>query len=161
MTEQPGENYDDAVWAHRVTRERIGVCGCGDPDALIEFVGRVLRFCPLHELWGSGTEYDDDSGTYHLLDQTDPDRFEFFEWMQTVPGMFVIDVLNHADLLEHGGSAAGSWLTDDGTRFLAVLDRLGADVIDEPDKLPRMDRAKKVPNGGGDAPRDAFGEESQ
>lgn len=89
--------HSEVGWAYAVIFDDLGACGCGYFDERLALVRQVLRDCPLYE--------DDRWRAYN-----DP----LGEW-------FLCTVTN-ADLLEHGGGIGGSWITDKGKRFLAVLE---------------------------------------
>lgn len=77
-------------------------CGCGQPWEALALIHRVLKLAPL----------------YASQDE--------LERLLPGPGvqMIVLYALTEADLLEHGGSIGGSWLTDTGKLALATLDAI-------------------------------------
>jgi hypothetical protein len=82
-------------------------CGCGNPDETLKFVLTALDYCALDELDERkgflqeklGVEYVSDNGLVQLL---------FY-------------VLNDKGYTQHGGGINGSWLTDAGKVFRALL----------------------------------------
>jgi hypothetical protein len=93
----PEGAHDEIGWAYGVICDDVGDCGCGYTEGRLEVLRQVLRDCPLYEdeRW---RKYDS----------------PLAEWL--------LCVMTNADLLEHGGSVGGSWITDKGKRLLAVLD---------------------------------------
>ena len=89
--------HDEIGWAYGVLYNDLGNCGCGYAEARLELLREALRDCPLYEdeRW---RKYDGALGEWFLC------------------------LLTDADLIEHGTSVSGSWITDKGKRLLAVLD---------------------------------------
>lgn len=98
-------SHADLHWAYEVT-DRLGYCGCGYPTAALSRVRDMLRLAPF---------YDHHDELRDLLPQDDGFR------------MLLLGVIDRARLIEHGGNIEGSWLTDDGERFLAILDQCETD----------------------------------
>jgi hypothetical protein len=118
-----------------VTRQELRVelnawmCGCGSPETVAGFVRDVLT--AYRERWASTDKldmfkledrpamkaaWDAHDATIAVLLPSDGVRY------------FVLYLLNHWELLEHGGSVGGSWLTDKGKAMLVALD---AEACDE------------------------------
>ena len=74
--------------------DEIKICGCGNPEDAVELVRQILNLCPLHtdRRWEKAKELIGSSGAFHI----------------------VLSDLTEAQLMEHGGSIGGSWLTDRG-----------------------------------------------
>ena len=97
-----------------MTRQELRValaewfCGCGAPDEACARLLDVLRLCPLHS------------------------NREAFE--RLVPGdgwqMLLLYSMTNYDLIEHGGSVGGSWLTDKGREVRDALEREAGDGFD-------------------------------
>lgn len=85
--------------------DHIPLCGCGDPQAGRELVHRILSLAPLYE----------------------NERYKEAEGLCGTDAAFqiIMGLLSHADLLEHGSSLYGSWLTDRGRWLLWAVDQLG------------------------------------
>jgi hypothetical protein len=84
-------------------------CGCGNPADTWELIHEVLSLAPFFE------------------DQ----RWKQVEDILGRAYDFVLGVLSDADLLEHGGSVGGSWITDKGRWLLQAIERVGLDDLDE------------------------------
>jgi len=84
--------------------EKIGLCGCGDPDSVMDKIRVLLKIIrdnkeeQLQEAFGVSNIYDNE-----LL-------------------LFMIYILNDKDILEHGTGVGGSWLTEEGRMLLYVLE---------------------------------------
>lgn len=107
----PAQVVDQHVerhWGYAVIYDDLGFCGCGYPEAAMWLVRDVLRMCPLFDHREEFKARFPDRGVQ----------------------MLVLYMLDDADLIEHGGNVAGSWLTEKGERFLALLNTLtsGDDV---------------------------------
>lgn len=97
-----GCHYDtiwEALWCGR-----IGMCGCGSPEAGFNFLRSVLAVCDRR----SKTEWLNASQEIAKLVASNPH----------VAAEVLLHFLNARDLLEHGGSVAGSWLTDYGIEIV-------------------------------------------
>jgi hypothetical protein len=99
MTDMDGVSHPNPLAAFATL---IGLCGCGRTDALAADAAAVLRW---RATWADGAEVDPCD-----LD-TDSRYVEL-----------ILHMLNEVDLLEHGGTVGGSWPTDLGRQWLAILD---------------------------------------
>lgn len=103
-------SFDEQAKLEDTYYTKIGMCGCGDEQAVKRFILELLQ------LQDKRNEYD-----YHTLrnemhkviEKTHKDTI--FE--------FVFHTLDNADILEHGSSVYGAWLTDSGKEFLQLLER--------------------------------------
>lgn len=90
---------DEALeWVRDVIYDDLHACGCGYFESRLEFLRDTLRDFPLYqseEIWGKYTE-------------------PVAEWF--------LCFLDGAELIEHGGSLSGSWLTAKGKRLLSLLE---------------------------------------
>jgi hypothetical protein len=100
------------------------MCGCGSPESAVRFVYDVLS--AIRTRW-------DDSKPLSLFRPQDRPALDRV-WAEQAAAMkallptdgieyFVLYILNDWDLLEHGVSVGGSWLTEKGKAMLAALDR--------------------------------------
>lgn len=82
----------------------LGFCNCGCPGANVEFVGQVLSVLASDDPWDvQNAKLREMAGSEVVHD-------------------FVLYVLDDKNLLEHGGSIGGSWLTNKGRAFLAAVE---------------------------------------
>lgn len=86
---------------HHLFFDELKVCGCGVPESAGVLVRDILAALPS---WEHEGELDKVLPTDGLL-------------------YFVLGVLTDANLIEHGGSIGGSWLTDRGDDVLKSLNR--------------------------------------
>lgn len=90
-----------------MSREQLRVefadawCGCGCPEEAWRVVRDVLALCPLYE-------------NRDALEQMLPN-----DGVQ----MIVLGLLDRLELIEHGGSIGGSWLTPKGEAALSALNK--------------------------------------
>lgn len=89
------EIHSEVGWAYKVIYDDLHACGCGLFESRIEFLKNTLNEFPLYK---SAWPHRD---------------MPLGEWF--------LCLLDDAELIEHGYSIGGSWLTDKGKRFLAVL----------------------------------------
>ena len=96
-----------------MTREELRValgpfiCGCGCPEQAAQGLLAILELCPLFE----------NEGFEQLSKLCGDKRFAYL----------LVYILNNRKLLEHGGSAGGSWLTPHGEVMREALRREFAD----------------------------------
>lgn len=102
--------------AHEIW-EKLGICGCGDPEAVRAWLVRVLSVLKLSDEPRPG------------LDAT----FAAFGLTKEQPELFqaVHSWLDVAGITEHGGSIYGAYLTEGGEDFLLALQELTLDEITE------------------------------
>lgn len=80
-------------------------CGCGNPDDALRLVHGLLRAAPFYENQSRVDELLPTSGIQ----------------------MLVLGALDKAELIEHGSSIGGSWLTDRGRATLDALELVAAE----------------------------------
>lgn len=91
-------------WSDKKSYLQINVlnfCGCGDPDGAMVFVGDILKLMEDHN-WYSAE-----------LNKLLPDERSRY---------FVLYMLDHLGLTEHGTSINCSWLTDRGKEVLTDIE---------------------------------------
>lgn len=93
MTEERDADWERAH-LHALCYDKIMGCGCNQPDAAYGLVRNILNLAPFYEdgNWQKVQELIGSDGAFQI----------------------VIGVLTEAELLEHGGSMGGSWLTPKG-----------------------------------------------
>ncbi|MDX3324777.1 hypothetical protein PV405_08860 [Streptomyces sp. ME02-6979-3A] len=89
----------------------LGLCGCGNPEDAYTLVRDLLALHPLYEdqRWKQAEELTGGGAVHHV----------------------VMSTLDTADLIEHGSSINGSWLTPKGAWFLNAARDVPFDDIDE------------------------------
>ena len=88
----------------------IGMCGCGQPEDVKKFIYELLK---------NHKECKDEKITYKVMAEN---RKRIIKETDTdVVFEFVFHILEHNDLLEHGGSVYGSWFTEKGEKFFDLL----------------------------------------
>lgn len=100
--------HAEAHWFNQVTSD-LGFCGCGSPEEAFWLVRDLLRLCPFYENRQAVQARLPDLGVE----------------------MLVLYTIDHAGLIEHGGSVGGSWITEKGQRLLDLLERWDEAAIDE------------------------------
>src|SRR3990167_9228674 len=86
----------------------LGLCGCGAPEEAYNFCRDILVLCDRRaHLDGRGDWIDAESATAALI-ATMPD----------VAAHVLLHLFTHLELLEHGGSVGGSWLTPTGQEIV-------------------------------------------
>lgn len=80
----------------------LGLCGCGPAEAAFDLIRDLLRLAPFYDHRAEITDLIGSGAVGHI----------------------VLSALDSADLIEHGGTIHGSWLTDKGTWYLKVLNSI-------------------------------------
>lgn len=93
------ENREDLVFMRKIFREDMGLCGCGNPEDAYLLVRDILDLAPFYNHWERVVALTGNSGSHHIA----------------------LSALDRAGLIVHGGGIGGSWLTDKGSRALAIL----------------------------------------
>lgn len=98
-------------------REKFSFCGCGCPEDAYDLIRNILQLCPLYENWESGTS----------------NGAKVQEILGGIDGTFylVLYAIDSLDLIEHGGSIGGSWLTQKGEYYLPLMRKHKWDDIEE------------------------------
>lgn len=86
-----------------ITRD-LGWCGCGDPTAALKYLHTGLEACRLY--WAKEVSFEDRYKMFH----SDGEMYFFLYWADA------------KELMEHGGSVGGSWLTEKGKVLLSDID---------------------------------------
>lgn len=90
----------------------LGFCDCGEPESALEFMRDVLiAIRDRHAV--AGSDNDAHTAAAEKINQLLPGMI----------GLTYLYVLTTYDLIEHGGSVYGSWLTDEGHEILEMLER--------------------------------------
>lgn len=93
----PYENLAELRWY-----EELKFCGCGCPEEVQQYIASILR---------AHKERSDSSWAKNNIREAinKPEMAE----------LFILYTLDAMDLLEHGGSVGGSWLTKKGEQMMA------------------------------------------
>lgn len=93
-------NDDEFQWAYDLMFDNQGLrqCGCGYFEGRLELIRQALGDMPLYN-----------------LERDNRDKY------RTDLGEMFLCLLGGAELIEHGSSIGGSWLTEKGERLLKVL----------------------------------------
>lgn len=96
--------------------DELGWCGCGDPEGVMAFVGKVLDILNRRSESNSGCNlpYEQSPWKAHtdeLKDLIGDDE----------KALMIMYVLDAHDLTEHGGNVMGCWLTDKGKDVLQAI----------------------------------------
>lgn len=89
----------------------LHLCGCGNPEEAYNFCRAALMAFDRRD--GSKRWVDAEAAIEELV-KAKPD----------IAAHVLSHMLNHYDLLEHGGSVGGSWLTENGERIVDMGDAL-------------------------------------
>ena len=94
--------------------ELLHLCGCGTPEDTYEIIRKILtiRF----EWQSRKTSYEEVIMRYKDDLKLDSNNSSHYGILQ-----FVMYILDHNGILEHGGSINGCWLTNLGEMYLTVL----------------------------------------
>lgn len=95
----------------------FGFCGCGSPESAAEYLLAGLAALKAR----SDSDWSDAA-------QDECNKF-FPEYGRKAPEVFSLYLLDKAELIEHGGSISGSWLTEKGIEFLKAAKHYGTEQI--------------------------------
>jgi hypothetical protein len=84
---------------------QLGLCGCGNPEESFDLVRQLLTLAPYYQ----GPEV---RAQVAALCGNEPAKH------------IILSTLDHADLIEHGGSIGGAWLTTKGEWYLKALNSI-------------------------------------
>lgn len=98
--------HADQHWLYAVIFDDLRFCGCGRPEDRLDLVVEMLCACPWYEGAWEG----------------------FSERLTSAGFEFIADQLTAAELIEHGSSVGGSWLTEKGQRFLSLVEGFDFDA---------------------------------
>lgn len=113
---------------YKVFYEDLGLCGCGVPASAYDLVRDLLALCPLYEnqRWRQAEGITGGGAVHHV----------------------VMSSLDTAELIEHGSSINGSWLTPKGVWFLNASRKVPFEQLDDAglphDGEPCEDRCWKI-----------------
>lgn len=94
------ETERDALWI-----EVIEGCGCGSPEEAFDLAHDIVACFKR----GPGDVWRDAEADVRRLVEANP----------SLAAHLILHLLDHTDLMEHGSSIGGSWLTGMGERFIA------------------------------------------
>lgn len=89
--------------------EKLGICGCGDPEAVIDLIKRILECFR-----------DED---HHKIAEILEAKHDGVFW-------FVLYQLDNAGLIDHGVNVRSGFITDKGKEFLAIISHPNFDLDD-------------------------------
>lgn len=92
--------------------EIMGLCGCGAPELCQRDIRNILRVF--------NGEWDDRRKNLQKY-------FNVQSIYENSLLLFLVYMLNDKDMLEHGTSVGGSWITDLGQMYLTVLEQMDLD----------------------------------
>lgn len=105
---------------HEWVFDGLGFCGCGDPEAALEFLKSVLLAIRQRS---NGNEIEEGDKASQERWSRNSDAIRQMLHMETAPAMAwsYLYMLDSKGLLEHGGNCSGSWLTERGEQILDAL----------------------------------------
>ena len=97
-------------------------CGCGDTEAVLKWLYILLKVI--------ARRYDDGRG----ITKRSPNHRRMAKLLGNEKDIythlpcFILYHLNGVDLIEHGSTVQGSWITTKGKEFIAAMDKHGFDM---------------------------------
>lgn len=95
---------------------RLGLCGCGSPEGAFNFCREALTIFDRRGDKGGDKWINAEDALSKLIASKSDDAAHVFAHL-----------LTHLDLLEHGGSVGGSWLTDKGNDIVDLREAVESD----------------------------------
>ena len=98
-----GAHYNNEREAYHFALLKL--CGCGNPEEAYSFCYGILKLCDRRD---RSAKWIDAQGAVKELIRREPE----------IAAHTFLHLLTNLDLLEHGGSVGGSWLTTDGEKIV-------------------------------------------
>lgn len=106
------QHFEDPI--EFICCEILQFCGCGQPTEALKYVKEYLEILKMRDTSAESNARDAQwTESYKLLDAKPVGEVTF-----------VLYVLTMLDLIEHGSSVRGSWLTENGKELLEDLTEL-------------------------------------
>lgn len=110
--------------------DELNFCGCGSPSDTLYVIKNVLRVHKNKLDRFDYADYNEKVDEYHDLYKQEFQKALNLKDEDCENGFYVnegvyqimLNVLNNANLMEHGFSIGGSWLTREGEEFLEALE---------------------------------------
>jgi hypothetical protein len=103
--EKRTEEFNDIYY------NKIGLCGCGNPEDLKVFLFKILS---------AQNKHKEGEIPYEEMLRLREEAFK--ECGLDVIIEFIFHILDDKKLFEHGGYIGNGWLSDNGKKFLALLE---------------------------------------
>lgn len=137
-----GEKFEkDKEFIHNFYYQKIGLCGCGSPGDRLLLIKSLLN--QVHDRTDdyrkADLSKDGTTGLYEKHQRKLHGVFGFaehggesmFSDVQNGIVQFVMDILDEADLLEHGGSIGGAWLSRNGEKMREILNGIKDEDLED------------------------------
>lgn len=104
---------------------KMGFCDCGNSKGVSFMIRDILR-----AIENRTNNYDtmDTKKAYELFYKELEKNLGFNK--DSIAFEFILHILNSVDVLEHGSSIKGSWLTDYGREVLCAFNIVGDNILD-------------------------------
>lgn len=104
---------------------KMDFCGCGRQDDISFMIRDILRII------NNKTENYDKMDIHEAYKQFDKELIDILGFdSDNIAFEFILHTLNSVDVLEHGSSVFGSWLTDYGKEILCAFEIVGDIILD-------------------------------
>lgn len=119
--------------------EKLNFCGCGSPCEVLYVIKNLLNVIKINKDRWKLPDYNKNSYKYYDLHQSEIIQCFNLKNDNTNDGEYSINegviqcflnVLNNVDVLEHGSSIGGSWLTKYGEQLLEYLNELNDEELE-------------------------------
>ena len=105
--------------------KKLNLCGCGSPVEIAFMIKDILKAIN-NKTNNNNLDFDIQWKQYDM---------ELFNTIgissSNIVYEFVLKVLDSVDVLEHGGSIGGAWLSDYGKELLCAYELINEDFLDE------------------------------
>lgn len=113
---------------------KLEFCGCGSPSDILYVIKNILNVIE-KKLKDCDAKIDNRYEVYqenlkNSLNQKDDSMEEEFSTNEGIV-QIIYNVLTNVDVLEHGSSIGGSWLTDYGKELLKHLNSCNDDELED------------------------------
>ena len=104
--------------------EKLNFCGCGSPWDVLYTIKKILNVISQKKDYDYEDYWNKFRNSLNIM--IDKNNFSVNEGVFQI----ILNVLNNCDVLEHGSSIGGSWLTDYGKELLEHLNALSDDDLE-------------------------------
>ena len=115
----------------------IPICRCGQPCDTMRYVISILQ--AIRDRSHSGYTHD----RIMALQRAFRLPLDHDGYLDHLAGLFLLYMLDHLELTEHGGNIVGCWLTEKGYRAIDLYTRLESQIVEQCFDEPEFDEPEK------------------
>lgn len=101
----------------------IPICGCGQPSDTIRYIITILKAIR------NRSEQRCSKDSVMALQRSFGLPLDKDGYLNHLAGMFLLYMLDHLELIEHGGNVIGGWLSEKGRRAIDLYTQLESLIV--------------------------------